>query len=172
VIGRTPLGGATRSVLLSSGQPGAVWVGTNAWESTPQAARWDGKWAEIPVDAWTLQILALADGSVWAEASNNETGWLIRYADGRWSEVPQSRGRGIGGPLQASPTGDVCAKGSDAEGRDAMTCYDADGPTATVVLPELSAETSIGADGATWVLGEQVARLPDQVLPWPVEPAR
>ena len=171
VIGRTPLGSAPRGVLLSSGQPGVVWVGTNAMEMTPEAARWDGQWTKIPVDAWSLQILATPDGALWAEASNNETGWLIRYADGRWSEVPESRGRGIGGSLASSPTGEVCVKGGDSRGRDAMTCYDADGLSATVALPELSAEVSIGSDGAAWVLGEQVARLPDDLLPWAVDPA-
>lgn len=171
VIGRTPLGRDPRGVLLSSGQPGVVWVGTNAMEMAPQAARWDGQWTKTPVDAWTLQILATADGSLWAEASNNETGWLIRYSDGRWSEVPESRGRGIGGSLASSPTGEVCIKGGDNRGGDALTCYDADGLSATVALPELSAEVSIGSDGAAWVLGEQVARLPDHVLPWPVAPA-
>jgi hypothetical protein len=169
VIGRTPLGGPLRSVLLSSGQPGVVWVGTNSWEASPQAARWDGRWTEIPVDAWTLQMMAHSDGSLWAEASNNETGWLIRYAEGTWSEVPESRGRGFGGSLGSSPTGDVCIKGSDTSGRASLTCYDTDGLTATVALPELSAEVSIGSDGAAWILGDQVARLPDHVLPWPVD---
>lgn len=66
--------------------------------------------------------------------------------------------------------GDVCVRGGTS-GAEAMTCYDADGLTDTVALPELSAEVSIGSDGAVWVLGEQVTRLPDHVLPWPVDPA-
>lgn len=98
----------------------------------------------------------------------SETGWLIRYAVGTWSEVPDCRGGGFGGSLASGPTGDAGAKGSDTAGRETLTCYDADGLTATVALPELSAEVSIGSAGAAWVLGEQVARMPDHLLPWPV----
>jgi hypothetical protein len=171
VIGRTPLTVRRDSLLLSSAQPGDVWVGTNAMESQPQAARWSGRWTRIPGEAWTLQIRAATDGSLWAEASDNNDGWLIRYAGGRWSEVPDSRGRGIGGSLVSSPTGGICAKSSDNTGGDAMNCYDAGGLTATVALPAMSAEVSIGSDGAVWVLGDQVARLPDHVLPWPMTAA-
>lgn len=169
IIGRTPLGDSVRSVLLSSAQPGVVWVGTNAWEGPTLAARWDGQWTQAPVDAWTLQIMAHPDGSLWAEASNNETGWLLRYSEGAWSEVPETRGRGFSGSLETSPSGDVCVKGSDPRGRDSLTCFDADGLTASVDVPELTAEVSLGADGSAWLLGDQVARLPDSVLPWPVD---
>ena len=42
-------------------------------------------------------------------------------------------------------------------------CFDQTGEVRRVPLGVPAAEFSIGADGAVWVLGEQVARLPDRV---------
>jgi hypothetical protein len=49
----------------------------------------------------------------------------------------------------------------------ALTCFDAEGVTSNMLVPNQS-EVSIAPDGATWLLGEQVARLPGAQLPWPV----
>lgn len=158
-IGLTPLGSKLSDSLLTSALGGVVWVGSNSITARPTVARWDGKWTKVQAPAWTQEILAAPDGSLWAAANDNNERWLLRYADGRWKEVAGSRKYGPTG-LVVSPLGDVCAVVSD------LVCFDASGLTSRTVLPQRSNEASIARDGATWVVGEQVAKLPTTWLPW------
>jgi hypothetical protein len=138
--------------------PGVVWTSRSDPErGLAWLARWDGRWttAGIPEPyTWVPQLLLAPDAAVWAVLDGEEVGQaLARYADGRWT-VDQGAARG----LAQTPAGEVCTI------RDAgVVCFDADGLAAGAPVstyPVAVGALSIAPDGATWVLGEQVARLP------------
>ena len=80
---------------------------------------------------------------------------LARYADGRWT-IDRGAARG----LAQTPAGEVCSI------RDAgVVCYDAGrsgGRCSGEHVPRGRCDAlGIAPDGSAWVLGEQVARLPE-----------
>lgn len=161
---RTSIGRPQGSKRLFEGLPlaagpGVVWTA----DSDPKRGlawlhRWDGRWSDVAVSepyAWVTQLVAAADGAVWATFDGEDVGQALgRYADGRWT-IDGGAARG----LARTPSGDVCSI------RDAgVVCYDAAGLAAgspvSTYLVDVRA-LSIAPDGSAWVLGEQVARLPE-----------
>ena len=69
--------------------------------------------------------------------------------------------------LSAVSGGRACVfEYSDASGIDtsALVCYDADGEIARIDVADRSAsQFSIAADGSIWLVGPQVARLPQKL---------
>ena len=105
--------------------------------------------------SWVTQLLVASDGAVWGILDAEDAGQaLARYADGRWT-----MDRGAARGLAQTPSGEVCTI------RDAgVTCYDASGVAAGAPVSTYPLEVGalgIGGDGSAWVLGEQVARLPE-----------
>ncbi|MCU0262636.1 MAG: hypothetical protein MUF09_03080 [Candidatus Nanopelagicales bacterium] len=145
--------------------PGVVWLA----ESTPgtgdvRLARWGGGWSYVESPrapngmsyTWAAQIRVGADGAVWAiMAADEESMVLSRYADSGWT-VDDGWARA----LAATPAGEMCAIREEG-----VACYDAAGlATGTAVnspVPVDAVALGIAADGTAWVLGEQVARLPE-----------
>jgi hypothetical protein len=137
---------------------GVVWTAdTDPTRGLAWLHRWDGRWADIGVPEPYLsatQLLVSKDTAVWATLETGDGDQaLARYADGEWT-VDRGGARG----LAQTPAGEVCTI------RDAgVVCYDADGLAAGAPVstyPVAVGALSIAPDGATWVLGEQVARLP------------
>jgi hypothetical protein len=123
--------------------------------------RWDGQWSDVGVPepyTWASQLLVAADGAVWATLDAEDVGQaLARYADDEWT-VDRGAARG----LAQTPSGEVCSI------RDpGVVCYDAAGLAAGAPVstyPVHVKALSIAPDGAAWVLGEQVARLPQGAI--------
>jgi hypothetical protein len=147
------------AAALAAG-PGVVWTTVSDPDrGLARLAHWDGQWSTVAVPepfTWVAQLLVAADGAVWAVLdSEQEAGQaLARYADGGWT-IDRGAARG----LARTPSGEVCS--IRAAG---VACYDADGvasgaPVST--YPVAVGALSIAPDGAAWVLGEQVARLPE-----------
>jgi hypothetical protein len=161
---RTSIGRPQGSKGLFEGNPLAAGPGV-VWTSDSDPTRglsrllsWDGQWSDVAVPEpynWVTQLLVATDGAVWATFDGEDVGQaLARYADGRWT-IDGGAARG----LAQTPSGDVCSI------RDAgVACYDAAGLAAgspVSTYPVDVGALSIAPDGSVWVLGEQVARLPE-----------
>ena len=160
---RTSIGRPPGSTPLFAGAPlaagpGVVWTAdADPKRGLARLHRWDGQWSQVSVPepfSWASQLLVAADAAIWATLDAEDAGQaLARYADGGWTVD-----RGVSRGLAQTPVGDVCAI------RDlGVSCYDEVGlaagtPVSTVPLDVKA--LSIAPDGAAWVLGEQVARLP------------
>ena len=158
-IGR-PQGGKRlfEGAPLAAG-PGVAWtVDSDPGRGLSRLLRWDGQWSTVSVPEpynWVTQLLVAADGAVWGILDAEDAGQaLARYADGRWT-MDRGAARGLAG----TPSGEVCTI------RDTgVTCYDAAGLASGVPVstyPVSVGALSIAPDGSAWVLGEQVARLPE-----------
>jgi hypothetical protein len=161
---RTSIGRPEGSMGLFEGMPlaaglGVVW----ACDSDPTRGlawlhQWNGQWSDVGVPEPYMsvsQLLVAADAAVWATLETGDGDQaLARYADGRWT-VDRGAARG----LAQTPAGEVCSI------RDAgVACYDAAGLEAGAALstyPVSVRALSIAPGGSAWVLGEQVARLPE-----------
>ena len=160
---RTSIGRPQGSKRLFEGLPlaagsGVVWTA----DSDPKRGlawlhRWDGQWSDVGVPepyTWASQILVAADGAVWATLDAEDAGQaLARYADGEWTVD-----RGAASGLAQTPTGEVCTIRAPG-----VVCYDAAGLAAGAPVSTYPVDVKalgIAPDGAAWVLGEQVARLP------------
>jgi hypothetical protein len=161
---RTSIGTPQGSTGLFEGAPlaagaGVVWTA----DSDPQRGLawlhgWAGRWSDVAVPepyTWVAQLLATEDGAVWAIFDGGDVGQaLARYADGRWT-IDRGAARG----LARTPSGEVCS----IRERE-VACYDAAGLAARApgsTYPVGVRALSIAPDGSAWVLGEQVARLPE-----------
>ena len=161
---RTSIGRPPDSRRLFEGTPlaagpGVVWtVDSDPKLGLSRLLRWDGQWSTVSVPepySWVTQLLVTSDGAVWGILDAEDVGQaLARYADGRWT-IDGGAARG----LAPTPVGEVCTI------RDAgVTCYDASGVAAGAPVSTYPLEVGalgIGSDGSAWVLGEQVARLPE-----------
>jgi len=161
---RTSIGRPEGSRPLFEGAP-LAWVPGVVWTSDSDPERglsrlleWDNRWSTVGVPepyGGVGRLLVAKDGAVWATLDAEDAGQaLARYADGRWT-VDRGGARG----LAQTPAGEVCSI------RDArVVCYDADGLAAGAPVssyPVVVGALSIAPDGSAWVLGEQVARLPE-----------
>ena len=164
---RTSIGRPQASKRLFEGLPlaagsGVVWTA----DSDPKRGlawlhQWDGQWSDVGVPepyTWASQLLVAADGAVWATLDAQDAGQaLARYADSEWT-----LDRGAARGLAQTPSGEVCSI------RDAgVVCYDAPGLAAGAPVSTCPVEVgalSIAPDGSAWVLGEQVARLPEGAI--------
>jgi hypothetical protein len=161
---RTSIGTPQGSKGLFEGAPLAAGAGV-VWTADSDPKRglawlhgWDGQWSDVAVPepyTWVTQLLAAEDGAVWATFDGEDVGQaLARYADGKWTIV-----RGAARGLAQTPSGEVCSI-RELE----VACYDAAGLAAGAPVSTYPVEVralSIAPDGAAWVLGEQVARLPE-----------
>ncbi len=164
---RTSIGRPQGSKRLFEGLPlaagsGVVWTAdSDAKRGLAWLHRWDGQWSDVGVPepyTWASQILVAADGAVWATLDAEDAGQaLARYADDEWTVD-----RGAAGGLAQTPTGEVCSI------RDpGVVCYDAAGLAAGAPVSTYPVDVkalSIASDGTAWVLGEQVARLPEGAI--------
>lgn len=119
----------------------------------------DGRWSDLPAgpgsDGMVAELLAAPDGALWALEGLDEfqTSTLMRYSAGAW-QVGPSGSHG----LVAGPEGTVCTiRRQQAD----IACYDA-GLSVTRTIPVGAPVHAVGfaPDGAVWVVGEQVARIP------------
>jgi ligand-binding sensor domain-containing protein len=161
---RTSIGRPPGSRRLFEGTPlaaghGVVWTtDSDPKRGVVRLDRWDGRWSTVGVPepyTWASQLLVAEDGAVWGTLDGEDVGQaLARYADGEWT-IEQGAARG----LAQTPSGEVCTI------RDTgVTCYDAAGVAAGAPVSTYPLEVGalgIGSDGSAWVLGEQVARLPE-----------
>jgi hypothetical protein len=118
-----------------------------------------GRWSSsrpAPTDPeWITDLLAGPDGAVWALANQDVplTATLLRLSDRVW-QVGPSGARG----LVPGPDGTVC---TIRPARADIACYD-EGLSLTRTIPVGAPADAVGfaPDGAVWVVGEQVARIP------------
>ena len=134
-----------------------VWVA-----GTQQVHRWDGAWASIRLpesNTWVSEMMVSPDGALWAVMVQEDGPvTLARYpdatsTDGVWAvEVGEVRG------LAARPDGSVCTlRRAEAD----VVCFDAGmAVVSSTPVGGWAQALSVAADGSTWVLGEQVARMP------------
>ena len=139
--------------------PGVVWTAdSDPKRGLSRLLRWDGQWSDVAVPEpynWVTQLLVATDGAVWATF------------DGRmWAKpspgTPMVGGRstGVRPAVWRRPPPGRCASIRDA----GVACYDAAGLAAGAPVSTYPVEVgalSIAPDGSAWVLGEQVARLPE-----------
>ena len=161
-IGRPP--GSPPVSDLVAGPDGSVWAGS-WWHGKQQlTALWDGEWTlvDLPDTGQSVsEALIAVDGSLWAILTTNDGSASVqRYSAGRWTRLqegpPDLAARG----LALAPDGSVCTM---LPNDSVVACFDPTGEVHRVPLGVPAAEFSVGTDGAVWVLGEQVARLPDRV---------
>ena len=154
----------------------------SAWPSAPTArcgraaagdlARWDGTWQEVPSPPWMVEpypvgwswtgpvsgLVVAADGALWV--SGYGPGFVARYANGEWTNF-EDDSEPVVEHLVALPNGTVCAAPD-------LTCFDATGRIASTIAETLPGvffdDIGVAPDGAVWVHGEQIARLPDGAL--------
>jgi hypothetical protein len=161
---RTSIGRPEGSRRLFEGLPlaaglGVVWTAdTDPTRGLAWLHRWDGRWSDVGVPEPYLaatQLLVSQDAAVWATLETGDGDQaLARYADGEWT-VDRVAARG----LAQTPAGEVCSIR-----KAGVVCYDAAGLAAGAPVSTYPVEVKalgIAPDGAAWVLGEQVARLPE-----------
>lgn len=161
---RTSIGRPKDSKSLFSGAAlaagsGVVWTSdADPKHGVSRLLRWDGTWSTVGVPepfTWVTRLLVAPDRAVWATLDGGDGGLqaLARYADDAWT-VDRGPARG----LASTPAGEVCSV------RDAgVVCYTGPGLAAAAPVSTFPVDVmalSIAPDGAAWVLGEQVARLP------------
>ena len=162
---------------LAVGPDGTLWAAggwhwsagrTERWS----LARWDGTWQEVPSPPWMVQpypegwswtgpvsgLVVAADGALWV--SGYGPGFVARYANGEWTNF-EDDSEPVVEHLVALPNGTVCAAPD-------LTCFDATGRIASTITETLPGvffdDIGVAPDGAVWVHGEQIARLPDGAL--------
>ena len=148
---------------LAVGPDGALWAG-GGWD----LARWDGTWQEVPSPPWMVKpdpvgwgvhnavngLVVTPDGALWV--SGNGPGFIARYANGEWTNFEDDSEPWLE-HLIALPDGTVCVG-------PYLTCFDATGTIAETLPGVFFDDIDIAPDGAIWVHGEQIARLPDGAL--------
>ena len=167
---------AERICLHGVDPTGSVWV--SEWSEEDDAECWAGTWHR-----WDGQRWSPADSpdpftsSQEHVVSGDGIGWLLRYSDGQTEIARYSQGdivpvatRPRMSSLTAVSGGRACVfEYPDAGSIDtsAIVCYDAGGDIARFDVAGRSAsQFSIAPDGSVWLVGPQVARLP-QKLPAP-----
>jgi hypothetical protein len=144
---------------LAVGPDGALWA-AGGWD----LARWDGTWQQVPPPPgwspyWVSGLEATPDGALWV--SGIAPNVFARYADGEWTTFEHDALQ-VGQQLVALSDGTVCIT-------PFLACFDATGTivgTIAETLPGVFVDgIDIAPDGAVWVHGEQIARLPDGALP-------
>jgi ligand-binding sensor domain-containing protein len=140
---------------LAVGPDGALWA-AGGWD----LARWDGTWQQLPPPPdwspyWVSGLEVTPDGALWVSGIAPDV--FARYADGEWTTFEHDAEQ-----LVALSDGTVCIA-------PFLACFDATGAivgTITETLPGVYFDgIDIAPDGAVWVHGEQIARLPDGALP-------
>jgi ligand-binding sensor domain-containing protein len=144
---------------LAIGPDGALWAAGGA-----DLARWNGTWQEVPPPPdwspyWVSGLEVTPDGALWVSGIAPDV--FARYADGEWTAFEHDAWQ-LGQQLVALPDGTVCIT-------PPLTCFDATGTIAGTIAETLPGvyfdDIDIAPDGAVWVHGEQIARLPDGALP-------
>lgn len=155
--------GADRAYLQAAGTDGSVWVQTECdGPPIPTLARWDGQsWQGVDVpdpSVWLGGMAVTDDGAAWAafygEDAQDPNSGVARYSDGSWTVF---RGWPFG--IVAAPGGRACSM--DGEDGTTLNCYGAQGKVATIHVPLDTVNMGIAADGAIWIGGSQVARMPE-----------
>jgi len=153
--------------LLAVSADGALWAG-GGWD----LARWDGTWQEVPSPPWLKKqnpvgwgrnmvsgLVVAADGALWV--SGVGPGLLARYANGEWTTFEDDSEPWLE-YLISLPEGTVCMFARAPH--HSLPCFDATGKIAETLPGVWFDDIDIAPDGAVWVLGEQIARLPDSAL--------
>jgi sugar lactone lactonase YvrE len=149
---------------LAVGPDGALWAGGGL-----DLARWDGSWQKVPSPPWLVKqdpagwgygnevngLVVTADGALWV--SGRGSGLLGRYADGEWTNFETGDSALWAENLVALSDRTVCIA-------PYLTCFDATGTIAETLPGVWFDDIDIAPDGAVWVHGEQIARLPDGAL--------
>ena len=128
-------------------------------------ARWDGHRWSVTTEADLrdssnfplLQPTVAGDGSLWGWVGE-DSGKLVRSDGVKW-KVIDAFADGSAFTAELVPgagkrSDEMCVKLTST-----ATCYHPSGKTRTESVSRLSGGQSVAADGATWVLGAQVARL-------------
>jgi hypothetical protein len=135
-------------VLWASGIRGAV-------------SRWDGAWSTVPLPrpyTWAHQLVVARGALIAVLTDDRNRQALGRYADAAWTVEPR--------PIHAPAVGpDGLVHALDADGTHVLRLDEALAVTSSTPIGAAATSLAIGADGATWVVGEQVARLPGRDHP-------
>ncbi|HYN55591.1 MAG TPA: hypothetical protein VES03_00185 [Motilibacterales bacterium] len=156
-IGTPP--GLDLAVPRAAGTDGTVWVvAADPSSEVPSLRRWDGAWATVAVPEDVSEVgemVVAGDGALWAALGRGSGGSALgRYADGAWTVFPEPAAH----TLAAAPGSVVCTGMPVAS---PIRCYDASGLVGTVAFDGWYDDFDVAPDGAVWVCGEQIARLPD-----------
>ena len=164
-IGHPDGAGSGSLCLAAAGPDGSVWVDTGCGNAVPALARWDGAtWTAIqaPENAWLMEMAVTDDGTTWAaftgDGPEDPASGIARLDQGSWVTYP---GWPVSG-LSAAPGGRVCAL-SDPD-HPSISCFDRTEEFLTIPVDQSVQDVLVAPDGAMWVVGSQVARLP-QVVP-------
>jgi hypothetical protein len=131
---------------------GVLWVSGVRGE----VSRWDGVWSTVPLPrpyTWAHQLV-VAHGALAAVLTDDRTQQSLgRYADAAWRVEPR--------PIHAPALGpDGLVYALDADGTHVVRLDETLAVTGSTPIGATATSMAIGADGTTWVVGEQVARLP------------
>jgi hypothetical protein len=168
--------GTSRLVGLAGGADRAVWalvgVGSGAGEGVTESGlrvlRWDGGWSESPAPplsgAGVADSVVTRDGALWVSGIGpDQQGMVARLSDDGWTvfDVPMAEIWALGDRVCGMPERSTAGMFSDASPAPVVvTCIRPSGPAGTLRLDLPVIALGMAPDGTTWVLGEQLARLP------------
>lgn len=177
---RVPVDPRTSQLVgFAGGTDGAVWAlvrvagGPGVGDAGPtlRVLRWDGGWRELPAPPLTGAGVAdsavTGDGALWVSGVGPEQqDRVARLSDDGWMvfDVPMADMWALGDRVCGVP--DPWTAGMFRDGRPTpieVACVGSSGPAGTLRLDLPVVALGVAPDGATWVLGEQLARLPGAV---------